>query len=100
MKTSTINVRVRPEIKLRSEELFARFGISLSEAINIFLHQSLYVGGLPFELRQNIPSKELLAALEESERIGKDTSVKTYDSATEMVADILAVAEVAPIYGK
>lgn len=98
MKTSTINVRVRPEIKQRSEELFARFGISLSEAVNIFLHQSLYVGGLPFELRQETPNKNLLAALEESERIGKDTAVKTYDSATEMMEDILSVVEEEPLY--
>lgn len=98
MKTATINVRVRPEIKERSEELFSRFGITLSEAVNIFLHQSLYVGGLPFELKQKIPNQELLAALEESERIGKDSSVRAYNCATEMVDDILSVAEDPPPY--
>lgn len=51
-KTASINVRVTKDVKAQAEELFASFGITLSEAINMFLHKSLMVEGLPFDLKQ------------------------------------------------
>jgi len=92
-RTATINVRVSPEIKQKSETLFARFGITVSDAVNMFLHQSLYEGGLPFELKQEIPNAELAAALEESERVSKDPNAKTYTDVDKMMDEILSVAE-------
>ena len=50
-RTANINIRTEPETKAGAEQLFASFGISVSDAINIFLHQSLMVGGLPFQRR-------------------------------------------------
>ena len=47
-RTANINIRTEPETKSGAEQLFASFGISVSDAINIFLHESLMVGGLPF----------------------------------------------------
>jgi len=63
-KTATLNIRIDPEIKKRSEQLFSGFGITVSDAVNMFLHQSLFVGGLPFELRA--PNKETMEALEDA----------------------------------
>ena len=40
-----------PEMKADAELLFANLGITVEDAINMFLHQSLIMGGLPFELR-------------------------------------------------
>ena len=40
------------------EEIFARTGLTLTEAFNTFIQQSLNVGGLPFLVTQN--SKEML----------------------------------------
>ncbi len=37
-KTANINVRIEPDIKQSAEELFATFGMTVTEAINIFLH--------------------------------------------------------------
>ena len=42
-KTASINVRVTKDVKAQAEELFASFGITLSDAINMFLHKSLMV---------------------------------------------------------
>lgn len=39
------------ETKSNAETLFAGFGITLSDAINIFLHKAVMEGGLPFEMR-------------------------------------------------
>ena len=39
-KTANINVRIDPKTKASAEQLFSSFGISVTDAINIFLHKS------------------------------------------------------------
>ena len=53
-KTSILAVRIDPEIKERAEQLYASFGLNLSDAVSMFIHQSLLVKGLPFELRMPV----------------------------------------------
>lgn len=43
-KTSNINIRIDPDIKEQAEHLFSKFGITITDAINMFLHQSINVG--------------------------------------------------------
>ena len=50
-KTALITIRIEPEIKAEAEKLYASFGLNLSDAVNMFIHQSLLVKGLPFELK-------------------------------------------------
>ena len=47
-KTSTFQFRINPRIRKRVEMVFAGCGLTLTEAINIFIQQSLNVEGLPF----------------------------------------------------
>lgn len=88
-KTASINVRVTKDVKAQAEELFASFGITLSDAINMFLHKSLMVEGLPFDLKQPKYNKETIAAFKEANDIlsGK-IPAKRYDSVSEMMDDI------------
>lgn len=88
-KTASINVRVTKDVKAQAEELFASFGITLSEAINIFLHKSLMVEGLPFDLKQPKYNKETIAAFKEANDIlsGK-VPAKRYNSVSEMMDDV------------
>lgn len=44
-KTANINVRIEPEVKQQAEDLFGSFGISVTDAINIFLRTSIMEGG-------------------------------------------------------
>ncbi|MDR1793917.1 MAG: type II toxin-antitoxin system RelB/DinJ family antitoxin [Erysipelotrichaceae bacterium] len=50
-KTAIINIRIDPQSKEDAEALFARYGMTISQAVSIFIHQSLNVGGLPFDVR-------------------------------------------------
>ena len=50
-KTAVLTVRIDPEVKSKVERLYASFGLNLADAVNMFIHQSLLVGGLPFELK-------------------------------------------------
>ena len=49
-KTATFQMRINPEVKQRAEELFGSYGLTLTDAFNVFLRQSLNTGGLPFIL--------------------------------------------------
>ena len=51
-KTASFQMRINPEVKQRAEEIFARCGLTLTDAVNIFLQQSLNTGGLPFWSRK------------------------------------------------
>lgn len=57
-KTGTFQMRINPEIKEQVENIFANCGMTLTDAINAFLQQSLNVEGMPFLVTQN--SKEAL----------------------------------------
>ena len=52
-KDSTFQVRINSEIKKTVEEIYARTGMTLTDAFNAFLQQSLNVEGLPFLVTQN-----------------------------------------------
>ena len=52
MKTATIAVRVDADLKARLEAMFRSLGITLSDAINIFLHKAEMTGGIPFPVAQ------------------------------------------------
>ena len=40
-KTANLNIRIDPETKAGAEQLFARFGITITDVVNIFLHQAV-----------------------------------------------------------
>ena len=50
MKTNVMSIRTEPQLKSDIEKLYGSFGITVSDAVNMFFHKSLMVGGLPFEL--------------------------------------------------
>ena len=88
-KSATINVRVEPEVKANVEKLFSSFGITVSDAINIFLYKSLMEGGLPFEVKQPRFNAETEAAIQEARDImsGK-IKAKKYDSIDDAFKDL------------
>ena len=47
-KTATFQMRINPEVKQRMEDIYARQGLSFTDAVNIFIQQSLNMEGLPF----------------------------------------------------
>lgn len=94
-KTASITVRLEPGIKSAAEQIYADFGITISDAINIFLHKSVQIGGLPFSMRKSNYSKATLAAMQEANDItsGK-IDVPVYTSAKELFAELDADVQV------
>lgn len=66
-KSAKLNIRVEPKTKEAAEKLFSKFGLTISDAVNVFLHQSIIVGGLPFQVRLPKPNATTEAAMAEVE---------------------------------
>ena len=77
-KTASLNIRLNPEVKKTAETVYSQYGLSLAEAVTVFIHQSCNIGGLPFDLRPSRPNTESLMAIAEANRISRDSSAKGY----------------------
>jgi DNA-damage-inducible protein J len=90
-KTSSITIRTDDETKKAIEYLYGRFGLTVSDAVNIFFNKSLMEHGLPFDMKLAY-NKETLDAMQEARDImsGK-IQAKSYSSVAEMHAAIDAM---------
>ena len=78
-KTGTFQMRINPEYKKQLEELFARCGMTLSEATNVFFQMALTTGGLPFNVNYDpkvVLSDRSIAYLEAEFRKGLESAEK------------------------
>lgn len=75
-KTATYHFRINPEVKTKVEAIYAKSGISLTQAINIFLQQTINTGGFPFtvsgENAEYVQSKAMHRLMQELD-VGKDS---------------------------
>ena len=99
VKSANLNIRIDPKTKQGAEKLFSAFGITISDAVNIFLRQSLLVGGLPFEMKHPHYNTGTEAAIKEARDIisGKKKA-KKYSSADQLFTEL--DAEFKAEYGK
>lgn len=81
--TTNFTIRINSDIKTQCETLYNKLGLNLTTAINVFLRQSLRVGGFPFDVRTDQPNKETIMAMEEAKNISRDPSVKRYSDIEE-----------------
>lgn len=81
--TTNFSVRMDSEVKKQCEALYGELGVNLTTAINVFLRQSLRVGGFPFDVRIEQPNRETAAAMREAERLAKDPSARRYSDVEE-----------------
>ena len=78
MATTPTQVRIDADIKAAATELFSNLGLDMSGAVNLFLHQCVLRGGLPFAVELPNYSAKTLEAMAEARRISSDSSVKGY----------------------
>lgn len=94
-ESTTLTLRVDSKLKEDAQKLFRSCGLTVNQAFNIFLTQSLRYGGIPFKIKAlPEPNAETLEAMKETEEIlaGKKQTVR-YATAEEMMQDVLKVAE-------
>jgi DNA-damage-inducible protein J len=47
---TNINIQMDEDIKKEAELLFEKLGLNMSTAVNLFVHQCVRHGGIPFEI--------------------------------------------------
>ena len=67
--TSAISVNVDTNDKEIANNILKKLGLNMSTFVNMAIKQLIYTDGLPFEVKNPKPNKELLEALKESEII-------------------------------
>ena len=89
-KTTNLSLKIDSNLKKEAENLFQKLGLSMNTAINVFLTQSIKEQAIPFEIHENKPSKKLLNALKEAEKIKKHPGkYKGYKSVDELFNNLL-----------
>ena len=51
-KTDVFRIRVNPEVRKDLEAVYAKNGLTLTDAVNVFFQQSLNAGGFPFPVTE------------------------------------------------
>ena len=88
-KISNINIRVNDDLKKQASDLFEYFGMSLSQAITLFLKQAVNTSSIPFEIKAPQFSDEMMESINEADEMKKHPEkYKTYTSVEELVEDL------------
>jgi len=86
--TTNFSVRMDSDVKKQCEMLYGELGMNLTTAINVFLRQSLRVGGFPFEVKLGTPNNATVAAMKEAERIAVAPDAKRYSDVEEALREL------------
>jgi DNA-damage-inducible protein J len=88
-KSASMYIRIDPDVKADVEAIYSRYGMSVTDAINVFLYTSRITGGLPFDLRHPKPNAETMEAIAEGDKIIKSGRAR-FSSADEMLRELKA----------
>jgi DNA-damage-inducible protein J len=80
-KTAEVRSRIEPELKDDAIDILDRIGLSLSDAIRLFLRQVVATKGLPFEVK--VPAATLTAMQE-----ARTMKTARFGSAEEMFNEL------------
>ena len=91
-KTTTFQARINPEVKKEVESILSNCGLTLTEAFNVFLQQTINVGGMPFLLSKDgdkILREQAIELLMTELKAGEDSIMSESDwiSEEEMLAE-------------
>ena len=85
-KTDTLHIRVEHSVKQKAEKTLNDLGLSITEAVNVFLNQVILNDGIPFEIRKPKLNKETMQAIEDTKK-EKNLS-KTFNNVDEMFEEL------------
>ena len=78
----TTSIKLDPTVKQEAQEIFSQLGLTLGEAVNLFLNQVRLNKGLPFEVK--IPNEETLKAMKDVQDGKNLVELKLDDLITQM----------------
>lgn len=85
MSTVRINDKIKDEVTPILDDL----GLSLSEAINVFLRQVIMTESIPFTIKKTKYSAEMIAAIKEADEMIKNPEkYKSFDNVDALMEDL------------
>ena len=88
-KTTTMNIRIEPELKKEAEEILKDLGLNIADAVTIYFKQIVLTDSIPLEIKRPKFNKETLEAIDEADKIMEHPEkYKNYNNVYEMVEDI------------
>lgn len=84
MATAPTQIRIDADIKKQATDLFNDLGLDMSSAVNLFLHQCVLRGGLPFRVGMPRYTQRTLDAMDEARRISRDPDVRGYTNMDDL----------------
>ncbi len=88
--TTTLNVNVDAKTKEEATRILKELGLNMTTAVNMFLAQIVRRDGIPFEVVNNKPSREVMKALKEADNIIKHPDdYPSYDNREELKKALL-----------
>ncbi len=70
-KTDILHIRVEPSVKMKAEETLSDLGLSIIEAVNVFLNQVILYDGIPFKIEKPRYNKKTIQAIEDVKKMEK-----------------------------
>ena len=87
-------MRINSEVKAKVEDIYAHCGMTLTDAVNIFIQQSINIGGMPLLVTQN--SKE---ALKQQAIAILMNELKKGEESVKNNSDVIDIDDVAKDFG-
>ena len=85
-KSNTLHIRIEPNVKEKAEATLKELGLSITDAINVFLNQVILQDGIPFEIRKPRYNKETIQAMEDTKK--RKNLSKAFDNVEEMFKEL------------
>ena len=88
-KTAVITARVEPELKAEAEEVISQVGLTMSQAMTLYLRQIVNRRAIPFELRAAEPPRDDAQFLKSLSGIVNSGYSDTSERVEELVAEAI-----------
>lgn len=85
MLTDKVQARIDPDLKKSAEKVFAKLGMTTTEAVRLFFKQVELYQGLPFSLK--VPNKATIKAIRDAD---ENRNLSRHDSFDDLLKDINA----------
>ncbi|MFN9529485.1 MAG: type II toxin-antitoxin system RelB/DinJ family antitoxin [Pseudomonadaceae bacterium] len=82
LKTTDVRCRIEEDLKESATAVLHSCGLSVSDAMRLFLRQVVELQGLPFQVR--VPSKKTIAAMNEA----RSGNLPRFNSIDDLMADL------------
>ena len=88
-KTSSMNIRIEPDLKKQVEEILKDLGMNISDAVTIYFKQIVLTDSIPLQIKRPKFNKETQEAINEADEIMKNPKdYKSYNNVYEMIEEI------------